>query len=569
MKVQIRDKSMSNKNPNEFFSTPTYSNWVELAETTLKGKSVDDLSRINEDGININALYSSSKHSLALSNDLSSKAAGRWVIAQYLEPCETPKSLNAAILDELKGGAEQVIFPRSQTPKIVSESMNDVMADAIKISFEYPQNVSEAFDQIIKIWDEQNTSPELARGSVGADVTPETSVSLCKFIAEHKDILHIYPHLRVVKISGSNANRSGATDAQEIAVILSSFVMLLRDAKDTGLSFAEILNRLEFDFAIEADLYAGIAKARALRSLLDRVINVMGCSCQDLASRLHGITSDRMLSVIDSETNMLRSGTAMLSMALSGIGVITNRPHDWLSGSSTLSRRIARNAHHLLADEAQLTQVADPAQGSYFIDTLTTDIADKSWKLFQDIERVGGIKSATDLIHAWFEDAHANRAHQIENGIDALLGVSIHPVSNTDGMPKIIEENMCANLIMRGGSRRPAAAWENLIREFRKKKFKCLLLDLSTNNSAKSTKRWVDIFGFESASMNVDDANAGVKLINTAKPDLVVLGEGLVISENEISNEITPIVKRSTDFSNNIIDEMSLILKLLEKRLMS
>ena len=70
--------------------------------------------------------------------------------------------------------------------------------------------------------------------------------------------------------------------------------------------------------------------------------------------------------------------------------------------------------------------------------------------------------------------------------------------------------------------------------------------------------------------MNVDDANAGVELINTAKPDLVVLGEGLVISENEISNKnIAPIVKRSSDFTNNIIDEMSSILKLLEKRLMS
>ena len=200
---------------------------------------------------------------------------------------------------------------------------------------------------------------------------------------------------------------------------------------------------------------------------------------------------------------------------------------------------------------------------------MTTDIADKSWKLFQDIERIGGMKSATDLIDTWFEDAHANRAHQIENGKEALLGVSIHPVNNTDDMPKIIEEEIGANLIMRGGSRRPAATWENLIREFRKKKAKCLLLDLATNNSAKSVKRWVDIFGFESPSMSVDDANAGIELINTAKPDLVILGESLAISENEISKEITPIVKRSTDFSNNIIDEMSSILKLLEKRLMS
>ena len=558
---------MSSKNSNEFFSTPAYSNWVELAETTLKGKSIDDLSRKNEDGIKINALYSSSNHRLALTDDLSSKAAGRWVIAQYLEPCDTPQSLNASILEELKGGTEQVIFPRSQNPNIVSKSMNDVMADAIKISFEYPQHVSEAFDQIIKIWDEQNTSPELSRGSVGAEITPETSISLCQFIAKHKDILRVYPHLRVVKISGSNANRRGATDAQEIAVILSLFMMFLRDAKDIGLSFEEIINRLEFDLAVEADLYAGIAKARALRSLLDRVINAMGCSCQDLTSQLHGITSDRMLSVIDSETNMLRSGTAMLSMALSGLGVITNRPHDWLSGSSPLSRRIARNAHHLLADEAQLTQVADPAQGSYFIDNLTNDISDKSWLLFQEIERAGGLKSATDLIDTWFENAHANRSYHIENGKDALLGVSIHPVNNSNKMPNIVEEDTGDVSHLRGGVKRPAAVWENLIRECEAKKAKCLLLDLGTNNTAKSVKRWIDIFGFESAFMNVDDANAGVELINTAKPDLVVLGEGLIISENKISDKnVMPILKNSSDFTSNIIEEMSSILKLLEKR---
>ena len=118
---------------------------------------------------------------------------------------------------------------------------------------------------------------------------------------------------------------------------------------------------------MDADLYGGLAKARTLRNLLDRMIAATGQVCSDLPSRLHGITSDRMLSLIDAETNMLRNGTAMLSMALAGLGKITNRPHDWLSGSSSLSRRIARNAHHLLADEAQLTIIADPAQGSYYM----------------------------------------------------------------------------------------------------------------------------------------------------------------------------------------------------------
>ena len=222
--------------------------------------------------------------------------------------------------------------------------MNDVMADAIKISFEYPQNVSEAFEQIIKIWEEQNTTPELSRGSVGAEVTPETSVSLCKFIAEHKDILHIYPHLRVVKIKGSNANRSGATDAQEIAVILSSLVMLLRTQRHC-ISFAELLNRLEFDFAVEADLYAGIAKARALRSLIDRVINVMNVAAKTCIA-LHGITSDRMLSVRPgNQYAEIRDGNVINGFV--GGWSYYKQTADWLSGSSTLSRRIARNAHHL------------------------------------------------------------------------------------------------------------------------------------------------------------------------------------------------------------------------------
>ena len=557
---------MSLKENNIFFEAASREEWTKLAEATLKGRSVDSLSHINEDGIEIDALYTSETCDPAMSDDLSVGAAKKWVVAQYIEPSDNPQMLNAMILEELKGGVEQVIFSSGQPLATVSKSMNGVLADAVVISFEHPHEASEALEQVLQIWSDQKTEPELSRASLGAEVTPDTSEKLVQFTLDKSDVLSQYPNLRVMKISGADAHRQGASAAQEIAYILAYLTLLMRDADSAGLSRAMLSERLDFDLAMEADLYGGIAKARAARLLIDRLLNAMSCPVSNLSQRLHGITSDRMLSLLDAETNMLRSGTAMLSMALSGLGIITNRPHDWLSGSSALSRRIARNVHHLLMDEAHLDQVADPSQGSYFIETLTKEIADKSWNIFQEIERQGGLKSsaAQGYLRSCFEEAHAKRSNLANEGDTALLGVSIHPVQGVQNIPDVLDDQVKGEMIKRGGQYRPSAPWEELVQAFQKLKSKCLLIDLGENHSARTTKRWFDIFGFETAAMSAESFEAGLKLIETAQPDLVIMGKEMTGAEGK-KEDLKTIVKSSDDFSGNIIAEMKSILKMMNK----
>ncbi len=550
------------------FSQPTRAAWQELAETTLKGRSVDTLNRVHEDGISIDALYSSSTHAIAMPDHISAQAARHWVIAQYIEAADNPSVLNTMIMDELTGGTERLIFASGQKINIVPDAMEGVMADAIILSFDNPSSPVNAIDVLVNIWNNQNVGPTHARGSVGAVITTSTCADMLALMAASTNILDQYPSLNLFKISGAAAHRDGASVAQELAFILAQFTMMMRMSEQMELSLDDVMARLEIDVTMDADIYGGIAKARALRSLMARMQGVMNISCSNMTAKCHGITSDRMLTLLDPETNMLRGGTAMLSMALSGLGVMTNRPHNWLTGSTPLSRRIARNAHHLLADEAQLNHIADPAQGSYYIDRLTHDLSEKAWQLFQEIEREGGLEIATEtgLISAWYKAASAQRNDHVNKGDDAILGVSIHPVSSDDIPQDIIVEPGHNAPMPRGGHHRPASSWEELRRAFKQLKARCLLLD-SGAGDVNNAKRWMDALGLEAAVMTTEDTASSADLIAAAAPDIVVLGADLTIEADSLS-QLTPppLIRKSADFKGDVIAEMTHILTSLKER---
>ena len=548
------------------FPAVTYENWKNLAETTLKGRRIDDLACIHEDGFPIHAFYTSQTHQSVLSDDVSASAARHWVMAQYLDVADNAKHLNMMIMDELKGGTERLIFPTGQQLDIISKAMDGVMADAIVLSFDRPYDMTAALDQLTHVWDDQKIPPDQVRGALGIAVTSTSWEEISGFMKFQQSVMERFPSLKVMKISGNTSHRNGATVAQELGIILATFVDVIRRAETDGFDLDDLLTRIEIDIAIDADLYGNIAKARSLRHLLSRICTALDLDGFDLASRLHGITSDRMLSRMDPETNMLRSGTAMLSMALSGLGVITNRPHDWLTGSSPLSRRIARNAHHLLVDESHLNHIADPAQGSYFIDTLTHEISEKAWQLFQKIEREGGFVNAeaNGLITAWLDAATTYRQDITNQGKDALLGVTIHAASRISRLPETLSDDIDGGL--RGGDYRPAAIWETLAAAFSVKKTRCLLLDLSIDQSAKAIKPWMDVFGLEVAAMSADDIPDGIKLIETAQPDLLVLGNTVMIDEIDLSGLSTmPILRKADAFQGDIILEMKSILDVMNK----
>jgi methylmalonyl-CoA mutase len=177
----------------------------------------------------------------------------------------------------------------------------------------------------------------------------------------------------------------GATEEQELAATLATFVAHLRALQSPG--------RIEIALAADAEQFRGIAKFRAMRLLLARVAEIAALG--SASTRIHGETAWRMLGARDPEMNILRATSAAFAAAVGGANSIAILPFDALApGSDSHGRRLARNTQTILADEAHIFRVSDPAAGSGAIEALTTGFAQGAWKRFQAIEAAGGIVAA-------------------------------------------------------------------------------------------------------------------------------------------------------------------------------
>ena len=173
--------------------------------------------------------------------------------------------------------------------------------------------------------------------------------------------------------------------------MLAEAAHLLRVFDAAGIAPDAGFSRMHCCFAVGADLYGGIAKTRAAAQVFARLAEACGVASGPVLNDLHGVTSARQMTRLDADTNMLRGGTALLGMVLGGVGVATSLPHDWLTGSRMESRRLARNSHHIMAAEARLDQVIDPAAGSFYIDQLTHALASKHGRCFPRSKAKAGL----------------------------------------------------------------------------------------------------------------------------------------------------------------------------------
>jgi hypothetical protein len=552
IKQEINMASASKTTSTTSFHVPpsSYEDWLRSAGAALKGGAVSDLDHVDEDGLSHPALFTSRHRHAAesiggMSDELSSHGARRWVIAQYLEPETDPVALNRAILDELTGGTERLIFTADQDPAVILAALDGVHGGAISFAFDDPSEPSDAMHTLMNIWTDQDIAAGQARGHLGIDMVAAVLAGRCGateaaakaefWIKEMMPKVMDWPRLGVFTLGGGCLHRFGLTPAQELSVQLAHMAALMRMAESTGHDLDGIAAAVEIEVAMDADLYGSIAKARAARVLMDRFYGCLGLPTDRLnGGQFHGVTSDRMLSCIDQDTNMLRSGTAMLAMALSGLGVMTALPHDWLVGSTAISRRIARNSHHVLADEAHLAHVADPAQGSYFIDSATSALAEKAWQLFQQIESQGGIFKALEqnTLAAWASAAALARQTRTNQGRDALLGVTLHPLRGHPVRGHPLQGGGAGGCIMgksglRGGVRRPSAPWEELRGQFQQMMPRCLLLDVypaASHNGGEplaQASRWLNAAGIDGTKISANPATASASIVQ-AQPDILV-----------------------------------------------
>ena len=255
---------------------------------------------------------------------------------------------------------------------------------------------------LAELWRRRGVSAVRARGAFNADPIsafamlgrlPRSVDDTLKQLADlSRYTLDTFPQATSVGVDTSGFHDAGASEAQELACALAAGVTYLRAVADTGISVGDALGQIAFTFSVDSDLMLSVAKLRAARRLWGRVAEASGATASLPAMPLHAITSRRMMARRDPWVNMLRSTVAAFAAAIAGADSITVLPFTAPLGfSDDFARRIARNTQIVLQEESFLNRVIDPAGGAWAVESLTDQLAQASWRLFQDIERAGGI----------------------------------------------------------------------------------------------------------------------------------------------------------------------------------
>ena len=239
-------------------------------------------------------------------------------------------------------------------------------------------------------------------------------------------------HVRAVTVDGPTLHDLGANASWELGAAIGAGVAYLRALLEAGLSTAAALRQVSFRFAADDDQFMTIAKLRAARRLWARVAEVAGVP-EAGAATLHAATSLPMMAQRDPWVNMLRTTVAAFAAGVGGADTVLVHPFDvaidggFPGTARSFARRIARNTQLLLLEESHLGQVLDPAGGSWFVEDLTSRLADAAWTNFQEIEAAGGFEAAREHVRDRIAEVAGRRAVDIAHRRTALTGVNEFP----------------------------------------------------------------------------------------------------------------------------------------------
>lgn len=416
------------------FAPPTREQWLALVEKDLKGAPFEKrlVTQLIE-GLTIQPLYTSSDTPssdaglpgqapfVRGSTALRAGGAGWSIVPEHRHPL--PAEANQAILSDVRRGADGVVVRLS--PRLLEETgntcgcgcgggvlidsvddLNRLLADVDLTKIQLTVHAGPAFlagaAEVLALYARRKIADADVRCNLGADPlgtlaargslpqSAETTLSDLGALAQ--SVSKKYPSARTVSVSTAAYDNAGATAVQELAAALSTAVAYLRAMEGAGLSVADAARQLTFSLAVGADQFLEIAKFRAFRALYNRVLEAAEVPEAQRAMFVHARTSRRILTQRDPWVNVLRTTIGCFAAAVGGADQITVLPFDDVIGpSDELAMRLARNTQIILQEEGHLGSVLDAAGGSYYVEHLTMDLAQAAWKLFQDLERRGGM----------------------------------------------------------------------------------------------------------------------------------------------------------------------------------
>jgi len=424
---------------------PSFSeaDWHALVLKSAHGRTRLDLASESDDGIAIGPIYASDG-----SGEIVSRGnAGPWRIVQRIDLPDVGNALRQ-IAEDIAGGATAVelVFASSPVargaglPTNLGHDLDRLAAvlrqNAVAVRVDAGEETPAVTAYLARILSAGGTNgPQ----PLAAAFDPFATMALQGGLRRrHEEIARTIADLfdefdrsgldgSAITADGRLWHAGGASEVQELAAALAAYVGALRLLDDHGIDPARAVARIGLSFAADADQFLTIAKLRAARLLVGRVIESAGLAA---APVVHAETAWRMLSRHDAHTNILRTTTAALAAGLGGADSVTVLPFDSpVRLPDRLARRVARNSQAILIHEASLATVADPGAGAGAVEVLTGRLAEEAWDRFRMIEAEGGLLAALrkGTLQRAVAAMRERRLQRVVTRALPLTGVTIFP----------------------------------------------------------------------------------------------------------------------------------------------
>ena len=294
--------------------------------------------------------------------------------------------------------------------------------------------------------EEQGVKPELLSGTIQNDILkefivrntyiypPTPSMKIIADIFEYTS--NNMPKFNSISISGYHMQEAGATADIELAYTLADGLEYIRTGLAAGMKIDTFAPRLSFFWAIGMNHFMEIAKMRAGRMLWAKLLKQFNPENQkSLALRTHCQTSVWSLTEQDPFNNVARTCIEAAAAAFGGTQSLhTNALDEAIALPTDFSARIARNTQIFLQEETKITKTVDPWAGSYYVESLTKEIADKAWALIEEVEELGGMTKAIEegIPKLRIEEAAARKQARIDSTQDVIVGVNKYRLEKED-----------------------------------------------------------------------------------------------------------------------------------------
>ncbi|MBT2677584.1 methylmalonyl-CoA mutase small subunit [Bacillus sp. ISL-35] len=450
------------------FKDAAFEDWQKKAAASLKGKPIETLYTHTYEDITLKPLYTKNDLPDELAGALPGEPDYRRGIHPYgyqSESWHIANRLSYNDLPELKEKMDSALT-KGQTA-ISFEVKSDLFPDQRGLAEffasyknDYPLSLNAGLLQTpllaaLSIACKEAGPSSKVSGFVAADPVADAGQNggLPKeekaFFAEWAKVLEEadqqLPQLKTVLANTVPYHDSGASAVQELAAGISTGVYLLQQLLDQGWDLKKALSKFVFHFAIGSNFFMETAKLRAARILWSKIAEAFGAEREDQRMVVSAETSKFTKTIFDPYVNMLRVGNEAFAAVLGGIQYLHTGSFEEAAGTvSAFSERVARNTQLILKSEAHLEKVADPAGGSWYIESLTNELAEKAWDLFLELDGRGGIYEA--LKSGWFHEQIAKTADAREQDIfnrkKSIIGTNVYAnLSEAVSQPEVQDRN--------------------------------------------------------------------------------------------------------------------------------